>query len=99
MWVAPKAALDDGIFEVTIWAGFGFRDFVFKSAQLYDGRHLQLPGVTTARARVVVAESDEEVLLDLDGEQPGWPPARWDILPRALRFKVGELPPAVPGPA
>jgi YegS/Rv2252/BmrU family lipid kinase len=87
MWVAPKAALDDGIFDVTIWTGFGFRDFVFKSAQLYDGRHLRLPGVTTARARTVVAQSEEEVLLDLDGEQPGRLPATWEVIPRALRLR------------
>jgi YegS/Rv2252/BmrU family lipid kinase len=93
MWVAPKAALDDGIFDLTLWTGFGFRDFVFKSGQLYDGRHLQLSGVTTARARKVVATSEEEVLLDLDGEQPGQLPATWEVLPQALQLRGIELPP------
>jgi diacylglycerol kinase (ATP) len=99
MWVAPQASLDDGIFDVTLWSGFGFRDFVFKAAQLYDGRHLKLPGVSTARARKLVAESGEEVLLDLDGEQPGMLPATWEVIPGALRLRgirVGQTGP-VPG--
>jgi YegS/Rv2252/BmrU family lipid kinase len=94
MWVAPKASLDDGIFDVTMWSGFGISDFVLKSAKLYDGTHLQLPGVTTARARRVVAESEGEVLLDLDGEQPGRLPATWEIVPRALHLRMAH---AFPG--
>ena len=32
MKVAPTADVSDGLFDVTIWSGYGLSDFVFKSA-------------------------------------------------------------------
>jgi YegS/Rv2252/BmrU family lipid kinase len=86
MWVAPGARTDDGELDVTIWSGYGLMDFVTKSRKIYDGRHLQLPGTRTLKARRVDAESDEEVLLDVDGEQPGRLPATFEVLPAAIRI-------------
>jgi YegS/Rv2252/BmrU family lipid kinase len=86
MWVAPQARTDDGVLDVTIWSGYGLLDFVTQSKKIYDGRHLELPGTKTRRARRVDAESDAEVLLDVDGEQPGRLPASFEILPGALRI-------------
>jgi len=90
MVVAPDARMDDGWFDITIWKGLGFRDFVAKRSMLYDGTHVSLPNTRRARARVVEAEPLEgaEVLLDVDGEQPGKLPARWTIAPGALRLRV-----------
>jgi diacylglycerol kinase (ATP) len=87
MWVAPQAALDDGLLDVTVWSGFGFGAFVLRASRLYDGTHLTLPGVSNCRARKVVVESEEEVLLDVDGEQIGRVPATWEVLPGALRMQ------------
>ncbi|MHB1843928.1 MAG: diacylglycerol/lipid kinase family protein [Deltaproteobacteria bacterium] len=84
MWVAPEARPDDGLFDITIWQGFGLADFVLRAGRLYDGSHRKLPGTTMARARRVRAESDEIVLLDVDGEQPGRLPATFELLPGAL---------------
>jgi YegS/Rv2252/BmrU family lipid kinase len=84
MWAAPTAKLDDGLFDVTIWSGLGLSDFVFKSKKLYDGTHIKMPQTVTAQARKVKATSDEVVLLDVDGEQPGRLPASMELLPGAL---------------
>ena len=84
MRVAPAAEMDDGVFDVTIWKGFTLADFVLKSASLYSGSHLSLPGVESHRARRVEADSPEVVLIDLDGERPGRLPAVWQVLPAAL---------------
>ncbi len=84
MWVAPEARPDDGLFDLTIWQGFGLSDFVLRAGRLYDGSHRKLPGTTTARAKRLRAESDEVVLLDVDGEQPGRLPASFELLPGAL---------------
>ena len=84
MWAAPTAKLDDGLLDVTIWSGLGLSDFVFKSKKLYDGTHIKMPQTVTARARKVKATSDEVVLLDVDGEQPGRLPASMELLPGAL---------------
>jgi YegS/Rv2252/BmrU family lipid kinase len=90
MMVAPTARMDDGLFDVTAWKGLGFADFLTKRRMLYDGTHVKLPNTRCLRARVVEAEPMEgaEVLLDVDGEQPGRLPARWRVLPGALRVRV-----------
>jgi diacylglycerol kinase (ATP) len=84
MWAAPTAKLDDGLFDVTIWKGLGLSDFVLRSKRLYDGTHVKMPQTVTAQARKVSATSDEVVLLDVDGEQPGKLPASMELLPGAL---------------
>lgn len=91
MQVAPDARIDDGLFDVVIWAGFGIGDFITKKRMLYDGTHVTLPNTRVLRARTLEAEpvGDEPVLLDVDGEQPGRLPARISILPGALRVRVG----------
>jgi YegS/Rv2252/BmrU family lipid kinase len=90
MMVAPEARMDDGLLDVTVWKGLGFTDFLTKRRMLYDGTHVKLPNTRCLRGRLVEAEAMEgaEVLLDVDGEQPGRLPARWTLLPGALRVRV-----------
>jgi YegS/Rv2252/BmrU family lipid kinase len=90
MLVAPGARMDDGLFDVVVWSGLGLTDFVTKKRMLYDGTHVELPNTEVLRAREVevLPEGDAEVLLDVDGEQPGVAPARFTILPGALRVRV-----------
>lgn len=90
MWAAPAAKMDDGLFDITIWKGMGFVDFALKSKTLYDGTHVKMAKTRTLQAREVEAEPmrGARVLLDVDGEQPGMLPARFTILPGALRLKV-----------
>jgi YegS/Rv2252/BmrU family lipid kinase len=88
MKVAPDADPSDGQLDVTIWSGYHLKDFVLKSASVYDGRHVRWAGTRTLRCRRLEATSDEEVLLDVDGEQPGRLPATFTVLPGALRLQV-----------
>ena len=94
MLVAPSARMDDGWLDVTVWKGLGFADFLTKRRMLYDGSHVRLPNTRCLRARVVEAEpvGGAEVLLDVDGEQPGRLPARWTLRPQALRVRVPGAP-------
>lgn len=91
MQVAPGARLDDGLFDVVVWAGVGLADFVLRKRKLYDGTHVDLPQTRVLRARTVEAEpvGDARLLLDVDGESPGRLPARFSILPGALRVRLG----------
>ncbi len=91
MKVAPDARMDDGLFDVVIWEGLGISDFVVKRPMLYDGTHLRLPNTRVLRARTVEAEALDgaQVDLDVDGENPGTLPARFTVLPGALRLRVG----------
>jgi diacylglycerol kinase family enzyme len=99
MCVAPNAHPSDGLFDVTIWSGFGLADFVLKSKALYSGTHIRLPGTRCLRCKTLKGESDQEVLIDLDGEAVGRLPCRMTLLPQAIRLKVGsaQLNPEVRG--
>jgi diacylglycerol kinase family enzyme len=37
---------------------------------------------------VVTVDADEPLPVELDGEQPGTTPARFEVVPRALRLLV-----------
>jgi YegS/Rv2252/BmrU family lipid kinase len=90
MLVAPDARMDDGLFDVVVWKGLGIVDLALRKRVLYDGSHVSLPNTTVLRAREVEVEpvGGARVLLDVDGEQPGTIPARFTILPGALRVRV-----------
>jgi YegS/Rv2252/BmrU family lipid kinase len=88
MWVAPKAKLDDGILSGTIWAGYTTYDFIVKSRGIYSGQHVTWDRTKCFEARKLVAESDERVLIDIDGEQPGILPATFEILPGVLGLRA-----------
>ncbi len=88
MKVAPEADVSDGLLDVTIWSGYRLADFVLRSDAVYSGSHVTWDRTTTLRAKEVIAESDERVLIDCDGEQPGTLPLRVKILPGAIRLKV-----------
>jgi diacylglycerol kinase (ATP) len=94
MKVAPAARLDDGALDLVRFGDMGLSDLLRHGLDLYSGRHLDLAEVSTARVRVVEAEPTDrqEVLLDVDGEQPGRLPARFEVLPRALLLRAPELP-------
>src|ERR1700686_2441962 len=92
MEVAPGARIDDGIFHVTIWSGFGLGDFILKAGRMYDGSHVKLAGTRVATAKTVRLApgaaarvgASAEVAVEADGEELGHLPADFTILPGAL---------------
>lgn len=91
MLVAPHAELDDGQFDVIALGDFGFADLLKSGRRLYKGTHLGMDKVTARRARVVEAEPIDPgavIELDVDGENPGRLPARFELLPSALWLVV-----------
>jgi len=87
MMVAPHAELDDGQFDVIAMGDFGFGDLLRSGRRLYKGTHLTMDKVSARRARVVEAEPIDPagvVELDVDGENPGRLPARFELVPSAL---------------
>jgi YegS/Rv2252/BmrU family lipid kinase len=88
MMVCPQADTRDGIFDVTVWSGYTIKDFALKSGAIYDGSHVKFKGTRTLRCKALSAECDEEVLIDVDGEQPGKLPCTMTVLPAAIRIKA-----------
>jgi diacylglycerol kinase (ATP) len=89
MKVAPGARLDDGLFDTVLVRGFKFLEFCRHGWKLMNGSHITHPKVTVVRGSKIEAwpEGDEDVLLELDGEQLGRLPATFEILPRNLLIK------------
>jgi diacylglycerol kinase (ATP) len=86
MLVAPDALTDDGIFHVTV-IGAMVLPLVFRHLpKLYTGKIRSIRQVFMTTGRRVSALSEQRVLLDIDGEQPGTLPAELEIVPGALNM-------------
>lgn len=88
MHIAPRADLDDGLFDVIAIEREGVLANLTLAPHLYRGTLLDKAGVTFTRARRVVAEATgEPVLLDVDGEAPGRLPATFVMRAGALTLR------------
>jgi diacylglycerol kinase family enzyme len=90
MWVAPQAAVDDGMFHVTVVGDMSLAEVLRHLPRLYNGKILDLKKVSSFVCRRLVACSSQSVLLDVDGEQPGRLPAVLEIVPGSLRIIAGH---------
>lgn len=90
MHVAPKAILDDGLFDVTVLEDMSTLDALRLTKPMYGGTLLEQPKVASFRAKVVRAESaaGRSLALDVDGEAPGFLPATFRNRARALLLRA-----------
>jgi diacylglycerol kinase (ATP) len=88
MLIAPEADARDGLFDVLVIGDITKRDFVLNVGKIYRGTHLSHPKIELLRAAEVAVEAEVPVPLELDGEQPGTTPARFEVLPGALKLRV-----------
>jgi YegS/Rv2252/BmrU family lipid kinase len=90
MFVAPKAELDDGVFDMVTLGDMDMKDMLKDGYRLYLGTHLGLPKVSHRRGRELRATPlcANPVRLDCDGEAPGVLPATFTMLPGALTLMV-----------
>jgi diacylglycerol kinase (ATP) len=89
MRMAPDASMNDGMFDVLI-----LKDtpkYILLGSVLprvYFGRHIYHPSVSHRLGKVVRIESDQQLLFEVEGEQPGTTDLTAEILPGALRVRV-----------
>ena len=88
MMICPEASPEDGLFDVLLIGDLTKRDLLQTLPKTYAGRHLPHPKAELLRGAVVTVEADEPLPIELDGEQPGTTPVRFEIVPRALRVRV-----------
>ncbi len=89
MIVAPPAAIDDGALDVLVLHAVSKLDLLCRLLPaIYRGTHLRHPAVEHVRARRVSVQTNERLLLQVDGEQPGMAPAEFEVLPGALRVAL-----------
>jgi diacylglycerol kinase (ATP) len=86
--IAPRAAIDDGLADVTVVERVSLAEVAANLPILYSGAIYSHPKVRHWRAGRVRVEAESEVPVELDGEPVGALPLDVDILPRALRLVV-----------
>jgi diacylglycerol kinase (ATP) len=86
MWVAPEAAVDDGWLDVTVVGDLSLAGVFRNLPNLYNGKILHVPKVFGLKGKAISASSNQRVLLDVDGEQPGMLPVTVDVIPKAVNI-------------
>src|SRR5207247_11458109 len=88
MMICPKAEPDDGLFDVLLIGDLTKRDLMLTLPKTYRGTHLPHPKAEVLRGAHVEVDAAETLPIELDGEQPGTTPVRFEVVPRALRLRV-----------
>mgnify|MGYP001180893178 CR=1 FL=1 len=88
MFMAPQAQPDDGFFDVVIIKGVSKLRMLNNGRHIYNGTHIYMPDVSTARASRVKAVSKEDVLIDIDGEHLGRLDCSFENLHKQVRLKI-----------
>ena len=88
MKICPGAEPDDGRFDVLLIGDVTRADLVRTLPKIYRGTHLPHPKAELLRGAVVSVDADVPLPVELDGEQPGTTPVRFDVVPGALRLRV-----------
>jgi YegS/Rv2252/BmrU family lipid kinase len=88
MKMCPDASPDDGLFDVLLIGDVTKLDLIRTMPKIYRGTHLPHPKAELLRGAAVTVDADEPLPVQLDGEQPGTTPVRFELVDRAVRLRV-----------
>ncbi|MCX7973333.1 MAG: diacylglycerol kinase family lipid kinase [Candidatus Aminicenantes bacterium] len=90
MKIAPTAEIDDGLFDLILIRGMKFFEFLKNSWKIFTGSHLSHPKTSLWKACWLEAQpiQKEKVILEIDGEEVGYLPATFEIIPAQLLIKA-----------
>lgn len=88
MHFAPFAKLDDGLLDTVIVGDMGKLELLKSFPRVYNGTHINLPKVRLDKTTDISVRSIERALVYADGEFLGEGPARFTIVPAALRLVI-----------
>jgi diacylglycerol kinase (ATP) len=86
--IAPEASIDDGLLDIILIQQRSAPELALLAAQVALGTHLSSDAIVYRRAAKLTVNSKPGMWFNVDGELVGNEPARFEILPRALRFVV-----------
>lgn len=86
--IAPEASIDDGLLDIILIQQRSAPELALLAAQVALGTHLSSNAIVFRRAAKLTVNSKPGMWFNVDGELVGNEPARFEILPRALRFVV-----------
>ncbi len=88
MHAAPEAELEDGLLDLLMLKEISVAKFLWHLPKIYKGTHLKIPEIFFQKVRKFTAESSEQVILDIDGESPGYLAATFEVLPKILNLQI-----------
>lgn len=88
MRMAPTASPTDGVFDVILVGDAGKLETIQGIGTMTRGAHLDQhnPKMQLMYGKRISVTSPEKVRIDLDGEEPGFLPALFEIQPSAIEF-------------
>jgi diacylglycerol kinase (ATP) len=90
MLSCPRAAIDDGVLDVTVVEFLPALQLLRNLPLLYNGKIYSHPKIQFQRVQSVRADSKKIVLVEVDGETVGRLPIEISVMPQTLRMSVGE---------
>jgi diacylglycerol kinase (ATP) len=90
MLSCPRAAIDDGVLDVTVVEFLPALQLLRNLPLLYNGKIYSHPKIQFHRVQSVRADSKKIILVEVDGETVGRLPIEISVMPQALRMSVGE---------
>lgn len=97
MCFAPKAAVDDGLFEILLVRDMSITQLLGSLLYLYNGKISQHWAVSNWQCRFLSVAAQATQSLHCDGELVGNLPVEIEILPRALKVLTGADKPPLAG--
>ena len=88
MLAAPEAELDNGMLDLLMLKEISLAKFLWHLPKIYKGTHLNIPEVFFQKVRRFTASSTEQIILDIDGESPGYLEATFEVLPKILKLII-----------
>lgn len=94
MMLSPHAKIDDGKLDVVCASGLSRAEVLRELTRIHKGGHVNNPKVRLVQGVGVSIETfsvEDAMLIEADGNVRGVTPVEFRVMPKALRFVVGEL--------
>lgn len=88
MYLAPDAALDDGLLDVVLIASHSKRSFLVTLPKVFKGTHVTHPAVRVLRGTELQVATDRPFTVYADGDPVATTPTTIRVVPSALRVLV-----------
>jgi YegS/Rv2252/BmrU family lipid kinase len=91
MKIAPDAKINDGLLDIVNIGDISTAKILLNAYSIYRGTHGSLDEVKGTTAQVIEISSADRfgnILLETDGELPGRLPAKFEVVPNALKIRV-----------
>jgi diacylglycerol kinase (ATP) len=93
MMLSPQAKIDDGKLDVVTASGLSRAQVMRELARIHKGGHVNNPKVRLVQGVGVSIETfspEDAMPIEVDGNVRGMTPVEFRVMPKALRFVIGQ---------